>query len=53
MAEMAVMIRKEYAAGRTAEGMMRANLLKRFKSEYSRLDWLGPDSWIQRVVRGF
>jgi glyoxylase-like metal-dependent hydrolase (beta-lactamase superfamily II) len=52
MAEMAGMVRKEYAAGRTAEDMIRADLLKAYKSEYSELDWLGPDSWIRTVVRG-
>ncbi|MDH4196155.1 MAG: ankyrin repeat domain-containing protein [Candidatus Aminicenantes bacterium] len=52
MAEMADMVKKEYAAGRTAEDMIRADLLKAYKPRYSHLDWLGPDSWIRTVVRG-
>jgi len=52
MAEMAGMVKKEYAARRAAEDMIRVELLKAYKSEYSHLDWLGPDSWIRTVVRG-
>jgi len=52
MAEMAGMVKKEFAAGRTAEDMTRIDLLKSYKPEYSHLDWLGPDSWIRTVVRG-
>lgn len=51
MAEMAAIVKKEYAAGRTAEDMIRVDLLKAYKPEYSHLDWLGPDSWIRTVVR--
>ena len=52
MAEMARLVKKEFAAGRSAEDMVRADLLKGYKAEYSHLDWLGPDSWIRTVVRG-
>ena len=52
MAEMAGIVKKEYAAGRTAEDMIRIDLLKAYKLEYSQLDWLDPDSWIQRILRG-
>jgi cyclase len=52
MAEMASMVRREFAAGRTDEEIIRADLLKAFKAQYSHLDWLGPDSWIRTVVRG-
>jgi cyclase len=52
MAEMAALVKKEYASGRTAEDMIRADLLKAYKPAYSHLDWLGPDSWIRTVVRG-
>jgi glyoxylase-like metal-dependent hydrolase (beta-lactamase superfamily II) len=52
MAKMAEMVNQEYAAGRSAEEMVRADLLKAYKAEYTHLDWLGPDSWIQTVVRG-
>lgn len=52
MAEMARLVEKEFAAGRTEEDLIRADLLKAFKAAYSHLDWLGPDSWIRTVVRG-
>ena len=44
-------VKKEYASGKTAEDMIRADILEEFKSAYSHLDWLGPDSWIRTVVR--
>jgi len=43
-------IKNGSAAGKTAEDMIQADVLKSFKSEYSHLDWLGPDSWIRTVV---
>jgi hypothetical protein len=49
---MADTVRKGYADGRSAEEMVRADLLKAYRAEYSHLDWLGPDSWIRTVVRG-
>jgi glyoxylase-like metal-dependent hydrolase (beta-lactamase superfamily II) len=52
MAAMADLVRKAHAGGRTADDMVRADLLKAYKADYSRLDWLGPDSWIRTVVRG-
>ena len=52
MAGMAALVKKEFAAGRTAEDMIRTDLLKAYKPAYSHLDWLGPDSWIGTVVRG-
>jgi len=52
MAEMARLVKEEFAAGRTEEEMIRADLLKDFKARYSHLDWLGPDSWLRTVVRG-
>ncbi len=52
MAAMADRVRKGYADGRTADDMVRADLLKTYKTDYSHLDWLGPDSWIRTVVRG-
>jgi len=52
MAKMAGLVEKEFAAGRSEEEMIRADLLKAFKAAYSHLDWLGPDSWIRKVVRG-
>lgn len=51
MAEMAQMVKKEFAAGRTADDMIRVDLLEAYKPVYSHLDWLGPDSWIRTVVR--
>jgi glyoxylase-like metal-dependent hydrolase (beta-lactamase superfamily II) len=43
-------VRKNYAAGKSADDMIRDDVLKAFKDEYSFL-WIGPDSWIPRVVR--
>jgi cyclase len=48
---MAGIVKNEYDAGRSAEEMIRVDLLKAYKAEYSHLDWLGPDSWIRTVVR--
>jgi len=45
-------VRKGYAAGRSAEDMLRDDVLKSYKAEYSFLDWIGPDSWLQRIVDG-
>ena len=45
-------VRKAYAAGRSAEDMLRDDVLKSYKAEYSFLDWIGPDSWLQRIVDG-
>jgi cyclase len=44
-------VRKNYAAGKSVDDMVRDNVLKAFKDEYLLLDWIGPDSWIPRVVR--
>jgi cyclase len=44
-------VRKSYAAGKSADDMVRDDVLKAYKEEYSLLDWIGPDSWIPRVVR--
>jgi hypothetical protein len=52
MAAMADTVRKGYADGRSADEMVRADLLKAYKAEYSHLDGLGPDAWIRTVVRG-
>lgn len=52
MAEMARLVKKAFAAGRTEEEMIGADLLNAFKAQYSHLDWLGPDSWLRTVVRG-
>jgi len=51
MAAMIEIVKKEYASGKTAEDMVQADILKAYKTAYSHLDWLGPDSWIRTVVR--
>lgn len=51
LAAMTDIVRKNDAAGKSADDMIRDDVLKAFKGEYSFLDWIGPDSWIQRVVR--
>jgi hypothetical protein len=32
--------------------MVRDDVLKADKAEYSLLDWIGPDSWLLRIVKG-
>lgn len=50
MAAMVAIVRKGYAAGRSAADMLRDDVLKAYKPGYSFLDWIGPDSWLQRTV---
>jgi glyoxylase-like metal-dependent hydrolase (beta-lactamase superfamily II) len=50
LAAMTDIVRKNYAAGKSADDMVRDDVLKAFKDEYTYL-WLGPDAWIPRVVR--
>ena len=52
LAGMIAAVRKNYEAGKSAEDMVRDDVLKAYKAEYSQLDWLGPDSWLQRIVEG-
>ena len=52
LAGMIAVVRKGHAAGSSAEDMLRDDLLKGYKAEYSLLDWIGPDSWLQRIVEG-
>jgi glyoxylase-like metal-dependent hydrolase (beta-lactamase superfamily II) len=52
LAGMIAIVKKNYAAGKSAEDMIRDDVLKNYKAEYSFLDWLGPDSWIQRISQG-
>jgi cyclase len=52
LAGMIAVVRKNYAAGKSAEDMIRDDVLKAYKAEYSFLDWIGPDSWLQRIVDG-
>jgi glyoxylase-like metal-dependent hydrolase (beta-lactamase superfamily II) len=52
LAGMIAVTRKGYVAGRSAEDMLRDDVLKSYKAEYSFLDWIGPDSWLQRTVDG-
>jgi glyoxylase-like metal-dependent hydrolase (beta-lactamase superfamily II) len=51
IAAMFEIVKKEYTAGKTVEDMIGADVLKAYKADYSHLDWLGPDSWIRRIVR--
>jgi cyclase len=52
LAGMIAVVRKDYAAGKSAEDMVRDDVLKAYKAEYSLLDWIGPDSWLLRIVEG-
>jgi hypothetical protein len=44
-------VKKGYAAGSRDEGMLRDDVLKAYKAEYSYLDWLGPDSWLRSICQ--
>jgi len=50
LAGMIAIVRKNAAAGRSPEDMMRDDVLKGYKADYSFLDWIGPDSWLRRIV---
>ncbi len=50
LAGMIAIVQKNAAAGRTAEDMLRDDVLKGYKADYSFLDWIGPDSWLKRIV---
>ncbi len=52
LAAMIEIVKKEFASGKTAADMVKADILKAFKPDYSQLDWLGPDSWVRTVARG-
>jgi cyclase len=52
LAGMLAVVRKNYGAGESTEDMVRDDVLKTYKAEYSLLDWLGPDSWLRRIVEG-
>jgi ketosteroid isomerase-like protein len=44
-------VRREAAAGKSLHQMLQEDVLKSFRSEYSFLDWLGPDTGLRSVVR--
>jgi cyclase len=46
---MIAIVRTNLAAGRTADQMMKDDVLKAYKTRYSLLDFLGPDTLIPRV----
>jgi glyoxylase-like metal-dependent hydrolase (beta-lactamase superfamily II) len=50
--EMIDIVRTNLAAGRTAEQMVRADVLAAYKTRYSLLEFLSPDALIPRVVTG-
>jgi len=52
LAGMIAAVRKNYEAGKSAEDMVRDDVLKAYKAKYSLLDWIGPDSWLLRIVEG-
>jgi glyoxylase-like metal-dependent hydrolase (beta-lactamase superfamily II) len=49
---MVAVVRTQLAAGRTAEQMVAADVLKDFKAKYSLLDFLGVDTLIPRAIAG-
>jgi glyoxylase-like metal-dependent hydrolase (beta-lactamase superfamily II) len=42
-------VKREYARGRSIEDMIKDDVLRAYKADYSQLEWLGPDSWVRRV----
>jgi cyclase len=52
LAGMIEIVRRGHAAGRSAEDMLRDDVLGGYKAAYSFLDWIGPDSWLQRIAEG-
>ncbi len=50
LAEMIAIVRNNKEAGKSAEDMVRDDILKAYKEEYSFLDWIGPDSLIRRAA---
>jgi cyclase len=50
LAGMISIVRKNYAAGKTVDGMLRDDVLGAYKADYSFLDWIGPDSWLRRIA---
>jgi glyoxylase-like metal-dependent hydrolase (beta-lactamase superfamily II) len=50
LAAMVEIVRTNAAAGRSPEDMLRDDVLKEYKAAYSYLDWIGPDSWLKRIV---
>ena len=49
-AAMIAIVRKNREAGKSADDMVRDDILKAYKAEYSFLDWIGPDSLIRRAA---
>ncbi|MDO8834914.1 MAG: ankyrin repeat domain-containing protein [Vicinamibacterales bacterium] len=50
LAAMVAIVRTNLAAGRTAEQMVRDDVLARYKAQFSLLEFLTPDALIPRVV---
>jgi glyoxylase-like metal-dependent hydrolase (beta-lactamase superfamily II) len=51
LASMITVVKKGYAAGSRDEGMLRDDVLRTYKAEYSYLDWIGPDSWLRSICQ--
>ena len=48
---MIALVKKNRDAGKGADDMVRDDILKSYKADYSHLDWLGPDWWIRGVSK--
>ncbi len=48
--EMVDLVRKNLAAGRTPEQLVRDDILKEYEPRFSLLEFLAPDAWIPRVA---
>jgi cyclase len=51
LAGMIEIVRKNQAAGKSVEDMLRDDVLKSYKADYSFLAWIGPDSWLRSVAQ--
>jgi len=49
--DMIDIVRRETADGKNLEQMLQEDVLKAYKAEYSFLDWLGPDTWLETAWR--
>jgi glyoxylase-like metal-dependent hydrolase (beta-lactamase superfamily II) len=51
LASMIDVVRANFRAGKSAEDMLRDDVLKTYKAGYSFLDWIGPDSWLESICK--
>jgi len=52
LAGMISVVKKDYSDGKRADDMIRDDVLKAYKADYSFLDCIGPDSWLRSICQG-